>query len=105
MRKYAFVVVALSILLMAGISLAQVPRSDVPSTDGKTSFTNIAVRGVDVAGVPGYIEMYSTANTTFYLYIDDYGKLRIASDVAVGSGASPQTTDWNNVGTVVGGQS
>jgi len=93
------------VLLMVSFSLvlAQTPRQPT-SSEGKTTFTNIAVVGLDVSGVPGYIEMVSSAGETYYLYIDDTGNLNVASAQTVGSGASPQTTDWNNYGTTVGEQ-
>jgi hypothetical protein len=104
MRKYAFAVVVLSILLMAGISFAQMPRNNTVSVDGKTSFTNVAAVGVEVDGVPGYLELTSSAGRVFYLYIDDGDFVKIASAIQVGSGASPQVTDWSNQGIRVGSQ-
>ena len=86
---------------MVGHSFAQTPR-DGTSSEGKSTFTNIAVRGLNKdgtsavinPGVPGYIEMTSTAGSIFYLYIDNDGTLRIASDVAMGLDASPNTVSW-----------
>lgn len=94
----------LAFLFMVGFSLAQTPR-DNTSSEGKTGFTNIAVTGLNVDGVPGYIEMTNSEGRVWYLYVDDTDRLRIASAPQVGSGASPQTTNWNNLGTVVGTQS
>ncbi len=102
MRKLGLAVSVISIiLLMVSPSFAQTPRQPT-SSEGKSTFTNIAVVGLNkdgtsaVAnpGVPGYIEMTSTAGNVFYIYIDNDGVLRIASDVVIGLGASPNTVSW-----------
>jgi len=62
---------------MVSPSFAQGPRGGT-SSEGKTSFTNIAVTGLNDdgttggydAGIPGYIEMTSTKGDIYYLYID-----------------------------------
>lgn len=114
MRKYCFLIVASIILLMVGLSFAQTPRRNAASDDGSnteyrpseglTMFTNLGVTGLDVDGVPGYIEMISSSGKIFYLYIDDLDILRIASPSQVGLIASPNTTDWNNAGESIGRQ-
>lgn len=101
MKKYLALVLT---VLMVGVAYAQTPRENT-SSEGKTGFTNIAVTGLNVDGVPGYVEMTNSEGRVWYLYIDDTDRLRIASAPQVGSGASPQTTNWNNVGTLVGTQS
>jgi len=113
MRKICFSVFVLStILLMVGLSFAQTPR-DGTSSEAKTSFTNIAVRGLNQdgtsalndMGLPGYIEMTSTSGSVFYLYIGTDGVLRIASDTEVGFKASPSIVGWGDgSGVVVGTQ-
>ena len=102
MKKSLFVAVIVG-LLMTSFSFAQTPR-DNTSSEGKTGLTNIAVTGLNVTGVPGYIELTSSAGRVFYLYIDGTDTVRIASAVQVGSGASPQSTNWNNVGDKIGSQ-
>lgn len=97
-------------LLMVSLSFAQTPRDNADSRDdlavipseGLTMFTNLGVTGVDIDGVPGYIQMISSRGQIFYLYIDDTNALRIASGATVGTAASPNTTDWNNAGEKVG---
>jgi hypothetical protein len=77
---------------MVKFSYAQQPRESKSVSEGKTVFTNIAVVGLNDdgtspsanPGTPGYIEMVSSKGDTFYLYIDYNGKLKIASDIAVG---------------------
>ena len=102
MRKLGLAVSVISIiLLMVSPSFAQTPRNPLPS-EGKSTFTNIAVVGLNKdgtsavvnPGVPGYIEMTSTAGDVFYIYIDNDGVLRIASDAAVGLGASHNIVSW-----------
>lgn len=101
MRKICLV--SLLILLMVSFAYAA-PRNSIDS-EGKSSFTNIAATGLDVSGVPGYIEMRDGSGNYFYLWIGTDGKFRIASDVAVGSGASPATTSWSDAwGVIVGMQ-
>lgn len=86
---------------MVSQSFAQSSRDGTPS-EGKTTFTSIAVRGLNKAGtdgryttgLPGYIEMTSTAGNVYYLFVGYDGKLRIASDIAVGYLASPATVGW-----------
>lgn len=113
MRKFCFLILVVStILLMVSFSLAQTPREG-KSSEGKTTFTNIAVVGLDKSGttgiinpgLPGYIEMINTAGNVFYLYIGYDGKLHIASEQAVGTGASPSIVSWGDgSGAVVGAQ-
>ena len=112
MKKYLALFVVVAVLLMIDFSFAQSPRGGTDS-EGKTSFTNIAVVGIDKngtngttnPGLPGYIEMVSTGGSTYYLYINYSGRLCIASDVAVGSGASPSIIGWTNAsGVIVGNQ-
>lgn len=97
MRKICFLVLVLAVILMVGISYAQSPRQPT-SSEGKTTFTNIAVTGLDATNVPGYIEMMSAdGSTRYYLYVDSNGNLRIASEIAVGRpNASPSTVSWEN---------
>ena len=114
MRKFCFLfLVTSTILLMVSFSLAQTPREGT-SSEGKTTFTNIAVVGLDntpsgtidgfrVVGTPSYIEMVSSAGSTYYLYIGTDGRLRLASPVSVGVSASPATVGWaNSSGVIVG---
>ncbi len=102
MRKLGLSLLVVSIiLLMVSPSSAQNSR-DGTSSEGKTTFTNIGVRGLNKdgtsaivdPGLPGYIEMTSTAGNVFYLYIDYDGILRIASDAVIGRGASPNIVSW-----------
>jgi len=94
------------VLLIANLSFAQTPRgSNQVRSEGKSRYTNLAVTGLDVTGVPGYIELMSSSGRRGYLYLDDSFRLRLASDATVSnSAASPQTTDWSNAGIVVGEQ-
>lgn len=114
MKKYLAII---ALLLMIGTAFAQTPRnyvdvkdnfaasevSNIPS-EGLTIFTDIAVTGLNVEGVPGYISMTSSTGRLFYLYIDDANTLRIASPNQVATTASPNMIDWNNVGERIGGQ-
>jgi len=110
MRRAFYFITALSLtLLMTAPLLAQSPRQPT-SSEGKTTFTNIAVVGLEATGVPSYIEMVDSLGDTYYLYVSQ-GRLRIASDVAAGSAASPSMTTWSKfstgkveVGVLVGGQ-
>lgn len=112
MRKICFLVVLSVILLMVSPSFAQTPRNGT-SSEGKTTYTNIAVRGLNQdgtdgivdTGIPGYIEMTSTAGNVFYLWVDSDGVLKISSEVAVGFGSSPAIVGWGNAsGTKVSAQ-
>ena len=90
---------------MVSSSFAQTPRQPT-SSEGKTGFTNIAVRGLNLTGVPAYFEMTAGDGDVFYLYVGSDGKLRIASEGLVGTGASPSIVAWEDAsGTVVGDQS
>lgn len=95
MRKFCLSILAVSIiLLMVSLSIAQSPRQPT-SSEGKTTFTNIAVTGLDATGVPGYIELMSTdGSTRYYLYVNSSAVLMIASEISVGLDASPQTVTW-----------
>jgi len=98
---------------MVSLSFAETPRQPT-SSEGKSGFTNIAVRGLakdgtanDVTdmGLPGYIEMTSTIGTVFYLYIGSDGLLRQASAVPVGFRASPSIVGWGDASApLVGNQ-
>jgi len=113
MRKICLSILVLSIfLLMVTPVFAQSPRQPT-SSEGKTTFTNIGTTGLEVTGVPSYIEMMSTdGSTRYYLYVDSSGNLKIASAVACGYLASPQTVNWltgggsdyGEVGVKVGAQ-
>ena len=112
MRKFCCLLVIGTILLMVSFSLAQTPREG-KSSEGKSTFTNIAVVGLDKngtdgitnPGLPGYIEMTNTAGKVFYLYIGYDGKLHLASETAVGTNASPSIISWRDAsGVVVGAQ-
>ena len=113
MRKLSLSLLAISvILLMVSPSIAQTPRQPT-SSEGKSGFTNIAVRGLDKdgtsrhtqQGLPGYIEMTSTKGDVFYLYVGFDGKLRLASEVHVGYLASPSVVGWSDAsGVIVGNQ-
>ena len=111
MRKFCFSVLVVSIiLLMVSFSFAQTPREG-KSSEGKSTFTNIAVVGLDKngtnavtnPGLPGYIEMANTAGNTYYVFIGHDGKLRMASDVAMGRDASPNLVSWADASSVVVG--
>ena len=104
MRKFCFWISIISIiLLMVSFSLAQTPREG-KSSEGKTTFTNIAVVGLNKdgadasinPGLPGYIEMVSSAGSTYYLWIGYDGSLHIASEVIIGYAASPTTVSWRD---------
>ena len=93
MRKICLYLLAVSIILLM-VS---------PSSEGKSGFTNISVRGLNKdgdagiygdPGLPGYIEIVSTAGNVFYLFVDYSGILRLASEVSVGDGASPSIISW-----------
>ena len=103
MKKIGLSVLVVSLILLMAIPLfAQSPRQPT-SSEGKTSFTNIAIRGLNVSGVPGYIEIADTDGDIYYLWVDTDGNLMIASEIAVGYGASPATTSWASGQLGVGG--
>jgi hypothetical protein len=69
MRKICVLLTISIFLLMVASSFAQIPRANrdvrdlanqewIPS-EGLTMFTNIGTTGVDVDGVPSYIQMIS----------------------------------------------
>jgi len=103
MRKLGLtlVLVISVILLMVSPSSAQTPRQPT-SSEGKSGFVNISVRGLSKdgtegfvqPGLPGYVEMVSCAGNVYYLYIGYDGKLRLASELVVGYGASPSLFGW-----------
>ena len=111
MRKI-FLLVLVATLLIVNFSFAQGSRQPT-SSEGKTTFTNLAVVGLNKdgstnpanQGLPGYIEMTTSAGTVFYLFVDQSGRLKIASDIAVGYLASPAIVGWRDAsGSVVGAQ-
>ena len=67
------------------------PRDAAYESAGKTVFTNISVVGLDQEGLPGYIELLNPSGTPYYIWVDNKGKLRIASPKMVGYQASPQS--------------
>ena len=112
MRKICFSFFVIAILLAVGISFAQTPREGT-SSEGKSTFTNIAVVGLEkdgtdgsrTTGLPGYIEMISAKGERFYLYLGYDGNLRIASDLEIGFLASPALVGWSDAsGVIVGNQ-
>lgn len=113
MRKLCFLFLVSSIILLAIAPLfAQGSRDGTPS-EGKTTFTNIAVVGLNndgtngstLTGTPSYIEMINGKGTRYYLFVDSLGALRIGSDTKVGYLASPAMVGWSDAsGTVVGAQ-
>ena len=87
---------------MISLASAQVPRNSV-SSEGKSSYGNIAVTGLNATGLPGYIEMRDSSDETWYLYLDDNHILKVVSAVNIGSSlTSPRTTDWTNFGEIIG---
>lgn len=112
MRKLGLSLLVVSIiLLMVSPSSAQSPRQPT-SSEGKTTFTNIAVTGLDndgtngstQAGTPSYIEMTSSKGDVYYLYIGYDGNLRLASEVAVGWLASPAIVGWSDASAPLVGE-
>src|SRR3990167_6289436 len=102
MKKISIVLIlVMATLLMVTFSFAQESRQPT-SSEGKTTFTNISVVGLNKngsdgvvnQGLPGYIEMISSAGNVYYLYIDSNGSLKVASDVDVGYLASPALVGW-----------
>ncbi|MBM4240576.1 MAG: hypothetical protein FJ150_02725 [Euryarchaeota archaeon] len=113
MRKLCIfsIVFTIVVSLMVTFSFAQTSREGT-SSEGKTTFTNIAVVGLNkdgtddsiTTGVPGYIEMVSSTGSKFYLWIGADSKLHIASQTEVGYLASPATVGWSDAsGPIVGG--
>lgn len=84
-----------------------------------TNYTNVGVNGLDVDGNPGFVAMYGVATGTgvgnavrpqYYLWINDAGKLCLASYMTLIKWASFPNGNWgdnqmNGACTVVGGQS
>jgi hypothetical protein len=117
MKKIVLVILAL--LSTVGIVYAQVSNGRNPAIsnttyEGKTGFTQVGIQGLDVQGNPGYLELEGVSTKsgtryTYYLWVDELGKFRIASYADVSVYASFPNGDWNRggmpVGTVVGGQS
>ncbi len=101
MKKFLAGFCVIAILLMVSLSFAQGPR-DGTSSEGKTTFTNLAVTGLNkdgtngtsAPGLPGYLEMTSSAGNVYYLYVDYNGSLKLASAITVGIGASPTIVGW-----------
>lgn len=115
MKKICFAVLCVSIFLfMISVSFADESTRAGTDSAGKTTFGNIAVVGLNntgsnaatITGTPGYLEMTNGSGSVYYLWISTTGKLMIATDVAVGTAASPNTVGWaDSSGIVVGGQS
>ena len=100
------------LLMVASLCYAgETPRESAYSSPGKTSFCNLELTGLNNdgdggwnPGTPSYIEMANGSGSRFYLWIGTDGLLRIASEVAVGHGASPSSIGWENAsGLIVGG--
>jgi hypothetical protein len=116
-KTWLFVSVACLALLISSFAVAastdkgSVPREPTVQFDGETNFTNIAVTGKNVDGVPGYIKFYSLAsnNTTvvpWYVWVDSTGDLRITSNATMITYTSfPDVAAWStSMGSVVGSQ-
>lgn len=117
-------VVFMALAFAASIAYAQGARNPAYLTEGKTNVTSIGVQGLNTAGNPGYIELYSVTNqgaqsnpatssddplNTWYLWIDTTGDLCMASYTTISAFASFPTGDWTTgmgaACTKVGGQS
>ena len=120
MRKIGCLVL-IAILLMVGVSFADLnPREGTSTVDGKSSFTNLAVTGINEPIVPGYVEFVCSDSISgtfrFYLYVDlASGDLYLASAPQLGTTGvegKPQTVPWTStnlpggtpIGDKVGGQ-
>lgn len=116
--------ITLILCLVSTFCYAQVPRgSDSSQTgagtagftsdQGISTFTNIAVTGLDATSNPSYVVFFAPDEignmAAYYLYVDDTGDLRLASQPDLDAFASFPTGNWrtNNmsVGVVVGSQS
>jgi len=114
------------LVLVASTCYAQVARNASNATASGfgvvTNFTNISVQGLDRAGNPGFIEFVGgitglgdQGTTSYFLWVDKGGKLRLASDSdfvdiksdsATRYGSFPSGTwEFLNPGTIVGTQS
>lgn len=100
------------------LSTAQKPSKDYQGDT--TAFTNVVNTGHNALGNPGYIALVAyngtsgqsttfTAPFTYYLWVQQNGKLMIASYPTLKTNASFPYGDWRSPaflgGTVVGGQS
>ena len=105
------------VLLLMVISLCyagETPREPTYTSAGKTTFTNIEVVGLNNdagtnpllnGGTPGYVQMTNPSGARFFLWVGHDGRLRIASEIAVGWGASPSVVEWRDAsGEVIGSQ-
>lgn len=115
MRKSCLLIL-LATILMVGIAFAaETPREGTPA-EGKSTFTNVAVVGINENGVPGYIEFTCpdpTLGTPYrwYLYVTSSGQVYIASSTTLSTTnveGKPPTSDWYSgttpPGSLVGGQ-
>ena len=106
---------AIGLLTYHCLLAAGAPNREPKDYSGKSNFGNIAATGLNVTGIPGYLELTWTnsSGTVYqsYLWVDSTGDLRIASSVTMAAYTSfPDVTSWEvggvgSMGTVVGSQS
>ena len=110
MRKIVALITIL--LLVSTFSFAQIPREasfvgvvNLGDFNNKTNFTAISVQGLNTDGNPGYIEFVNTGSPgvrsstvySYFLYVDQAGKLRLASAIKIANSsvaASFPTGNW-----------
>lgn len=82
------------------------------AVNAESDFTYIGAWGTDTPGNPGYLVLKGSSTGTvypYYLWVDNLGKLRMASYAALSVYASFPSGDWTvgpgYAGVVVGSQS
>jgi hypothetical protein len=99
MAKRAIVLTAIFALLAVPLCFAQNRAGVEPSPEGQTTFGSIEVTGL-TQGAPGYIALIGAdGSTRYYLWVGHDHALHIASEVAVGYGASPARVAWTSATT------
>jgi len=113
--RTVILVLVLSLMLPA-FCFAQSVRniSDrLVSNEGMATFGNVAVTGLDTQGNPGYIALTSVStktdtNYTYILWVDQHGKLKLASYTSISAYSSFPHGNWKHEnftkGVVVGAQ-
>lgn len=111
MLRKSFLAVVI-VVFTASYCFAQAAREASFTTvtnPGVTNLTNLSVYGLDVQYNPGYVALVGADGASYFLWVDNSSRLRIASYAAISAYSSYPTGNWSTPefapGVVVGGQS
>lgn len=106
-------ILILAILFSTIVNSYAVTREYPYQIEGQSNFEKVGVSGNLQPGNPGYLTLVTAdtagATITYYLWVGNDGKLKIASYPTISAYASFPNGNWTtpafNAGTVVGSQS